>query len=95
MPIDFDYFVENLCLSRLILGFEDRCFFFFFSVFPDDAIQNIVLEAPWFKSSKRLCAYISCAALREVDTSKMLSAILDNTGRGTCLFLILPMTVFK
>ncbi|KAL1149756.1 hypothetical protein V6Z11_A10G211700 [Gossypium hirsutum] len=35
----------------------------------DDIIQSIVLEAPWFKSSKRLCAYISCSALREVDTS--------------------------
>ncbi|KAL8465278.1 hypothetical protein ACS0TY_034687 [Phlomoides rotata] len=47
----------------------------------DDAIQRNVLEAPWFKSSKRLCAYISCAALREVDTSKVLSAILKNTGQ--------------
>lgn len=49
----------------------------------DDAIQRNVLEAPWFKSSKRLCAYISCAALREVDTSKVLSEILKNTGQGT------------
>ncbi|KAK8506160.1 hypothetical protein V6N11_059830 [Hibiscus sabdariffa] len=44
----------------------------------DDIIQSIVLEAPWFKSSKRLCAYISCRALREVDTSKLLSQILHN-----------------
>ncbi|KAE8701417.1 5-formyltetrahydrofolate cyclo-ligase [Hibiscus syriacus] len=44
----------------------------------DDMIQSIVLEAPWFKSSKRLCAYISCSALREVDTSKLLSQILHN-----------------
>ncbi|XWS48094.1 hypothetical protein CRYUN_Cryun13aG0043400 [Craigia yunnanensis] len=44
----------------------------------DDVIQSIVLEAPWFKSSKRLCAYISCSALREVDTSKLLSQILQN-----------------
>ncbi|KAL9434315.1 hypothetical protein AB3S75_029031 [Citrus x aurantiifolia] len=43
----------------------------------DNAIQNIVLEAPWFKSSQRLCAYISCSALREVDTSKLLSQILQ------------------
>lgn len=49
----------------------------------DDAIQSIVLEAPWFKSCRRLCAYISCAALREVDTSKVLSEILKNTGQGT------------
>ncbi|CAN0903152.1 5-formyltetrahydrofolate cyclo-ligase, mitochondrial [Linum grandiflorum] len=44
----------------------------------DEAIQSIVLEAPWFKSSQRLCAYISCSALREVDTSKLLSHILRN-----------------
>ncbi|KAG6412252.1 hypothetical protein SASPL_124925 [Salvia splendens] len=43
------------------------------------AIQRVVLEAPWFKSCTRLCAYISCAALREVDTSKVLSEILKNT----------------
>ncbi|PIN05702.1 5-formyltetrahydrofolate cyclo-ligase [Handroanthus impetiginosus] len=47
----------------------------------DDAIQSLVLEAPWFKSCKRLCAYISCAALREVDTSKVLSEILKSTGQ--------------
>lgn len=44
----------------------------------DDAIQSLVLEAPWFKSSQRLCAYITCSALREVDTSKLLSQILQN-----------------
>ncbi|KAL2935946.1 5-formyltetrahydrofolate cyclo-ligase mitochondrial [Bienertia sinuspersici] len=38
----------------------------------DDAIQRLVLDAPWFKCSRRLCAYISCRALREVDTSKKL-----------------------
>ncbi|KAL7139088.1 hypothetical protein ABFS83_09G027800 [Erythranthe nasuta] len=47
----------------------------------DDAIQNIVLDSPWFKSCKRLCAYISCPALREVDTSKILSAILNNSSQ--------------
>lgn len=47
----------------------------------DNAIQSIVLEAPWFKSCKRLCAYISCAALREVDTSKVLSEILKNSAQ--------------
>ncbi|CAK7322916.1 unnamed protein product [Dovyalis caffra] len=44
----------------------------------DDAIQSLVLEAPWFKSSQRLCAYITCSALHEVDTSKLLSQILQN-----------------
>ncbi|EPS67943.1 hypothetical protein M569_06830 [Genlisea aurea] len=41
-----------------------------------DAIQNLVLEAPWFKSCRRLCAYVGCAALREVDTCKLLSEVL-------------------
>ncbi|XP_065876792.1 5-formyltetrahydrofolate cyclo-ligase, mitochondrial [Euphorbia lathyris] len=44
----------------------------------DNAIQNMVLEAPWFKCSRRLCAYISCSALREVDSSKLLSESLQN-----------------
>ncbi|KAK9925888.1 hypothetical protein M0R45_023150 [Rubus argutus] len=44
----------------------------------DNAIQSIVLEAPWFKSCRRLCAYISCGALREVDTSKVLAEILQS-----------------
>lgn len=43
----------------------------------DNAIQNIVLEAPWFNSSHRLCAHISCSTLREVDTLKLLSQILQ------------------
>lgn len=41
-----------------------------------------MLEAPWFKSSQRLCAYISCAALREVDTSKVLAEILQGSDKG-------------
>ncbi|KAB2063100.1 hypothetical protein ES319_A10G194500v1 [Gossypium barbadense] len=51
----------------------------------DDIIQSIVLEAPWFKSSKRLCAYTSCSALREVDTSKLLSQILSPAPDGSKL----------
>ncbi|KAL6559436.1 5-formyltetrahydrofolate cyclo-ligase, mitochondrial [Orobanche gracilis] len=47
----------------------------------DDVIQRIILEAPWFRSCRRLCAYISCGALREVDTSKIISEILKNTGQ--------------
>uniref|UniRef100_A0A7N0VKP9 5-formyltetrahydrofolate cyclo-ligase n=1 Tax=Kalanchoe fedtschenkoi TaxID=63787 RepID=A0A7N0VKP9_KALFE len=44
----------------------------------DKEIQKVVVEAPWFKSSKGLCAYISCSALREVDTSAILAEILHN-----------------
>lgn len=47
----------------------------------DEVIQKLVLEAPWFKSSRRLCAYISCSALREVDTSRLLSEILQNPSK--------------
>ncbi|XP_059645571.1 5-formyltetrahydrofolate cyclo-ligase, mitochondrial [Cornus florida] len=47
----------------------------------DNAIQSVVLGAPWFRSCKRLCAYISCSALREVDTSKVLSEILQNKAK--------------
>ncbi|XP_041012961.1 5-formyltetrahydrofolate cyclo-ligase, mitochondrial-like isoform X3 [Juglans microcarpa x Juglans regia] len=43
----------------------------------DIAIQSIVLGAPWFQASKSLCAYISCAALREVDTSRIISEVLS------------------
>ena len=50
--------------------------------FSDNAIQSIVLEAPWFKASKSLCAYISCAALREVDTSRIVSQVLSKPTQG-------------
>ncbi|TKY73442.1 5-formyltetrahydrofolate cyclo-ligase [Spatholobus suberectus] len=49
----------------------------------DNAVQDVVLGAPWFKSSRRLCAYISCAALREVDTFKILSEILQHNNNAT------------
>lgn len=71
------------------------CFHFSCSIFEtnlglhlivDESIQKTVLEAPWFKSCKRLCAYISCKSLNEVDTSKILSEILQHPG--TSLFEI-------
>ncbi|GLT66518.1 hypothetical protein SLA2020_388780 [Shorea laevis] len=48
----------------------------------DSDIQSTVLKSPWFQSSTGLCAYISCSALREVDTSKLLSEILQNPAKG-------------
>lgn len=54
-------------------------------LYTDDAIQRLVLDAPWFKSTRRLCAYISCHALREVDTSKVLAQILHNSDKGLTL----------
>ncbi|KAG6713208.1 hypothetical protein I3842_05G140900 [Carya illinoinensis] len=65
----------------------------------DIAIQSIVLGAPWFQASKILCAYISCAALREVDTSRIISEVLSKpvevmeVGDPLDLF-ILPGLVF-
>ncbi|XVF84845.1 hypothetical protein PTKIN_Ptkin17bG0072200 [Pterospermum kingtungense] len=47
----------------------------------DNAIQNIVLESSWFKSSKSLCAYISSPALREVDTSRIIAEVLSSPGK--------------
>lgn len=86
----------NILLSVLLLSLRNkgrRCFdkkkkiVIFFP--PDNAIQNIILGAPWFKSSLRLCAYISCSALREVDTSKLLSEILKDPATGMSLLIFM------
>ncbi|GLT41598.1 hypothetical protein SLA2020_156500 [Shorea laevis] len=54
----------------------------------DSAIQNIVLESTWFKATKSLCAYISSAALREVDTSRIVSEVLsDHAKEGKKLYV--------
>ncbi|KAF7809223.1 5-formyltetrahydrofolate cyclo-ligase, mitochondrial-like isoform X1 [Senna tora] len=63
----------SLSLSLFYLRFGDKR-----RVSSDDAIQRVVLEAPWFKNSSSICAYISSDALREVDTSKIVSEILSN-----------------
>ncbi|XVE92538.1 hypothetical protein REPUB_Repub01dG0106100 [Reevesia pubescens] len=47
----------------------------------DNAIQNIVLESSWFKASKGLCAYGSSPALREVDTSRIISEVLSSPAQ--------------
>lgn len=44
----------------------------------DSVIQSNILDSSWFKSCRRLCSYISCEALREVDTSRILTEILRN-----------------
>ncbi|KAK9935591.1 hypothetical protein M0R45_022690 [Rubus argutus] len=48
----------------------------------DAAIQSIVLNASWFKSSKSICAYISSPELREVDTSRIVSEILSKPANA-------------
>ncbi|CAN6225828.1 unnamed protein product [Urochloa humidicola] len=45
----------------------------------DLAIQTTILDSSWFKASKRLCAYISCQQLREVDTTKILAECLPSS----------------
>lgn len=57
-------------------------FLVYLIIFSDNAIQSIVLGAPWFKASKSLCAYISCATLREVDTSRIVSEVLSEPIEG-------------
>ncbi|CAN6477876.1 unnamed protein product [Victoria cruziana] len=44
----------------------------------DCAIQKLVLDSPWFKSSTSLCAYISCESLFEVGTSRIMSEVLSS-----------------
>ncbi|KAF8046390.1 hypothetical protein N665_3749s0006 [Sinapis alba] len=61
----------------------------------DDAIQSAVLEAPWFKSCRRLCAYISCKSLNEVDTSKILSKILQQPGIATTTISFSSLSLFR
>ncbi|GLT41596.1 hypothetical protein SLA2020_156480 [Shorea laevis] len=52
------------------------------------ASQIIVLESTWFKAGKSLCAYISSAALREVDTSRIVSEVLsDHAKKGKKLYV--------
>lgn len=42
----------------------------------DEAIQKHLFSAEWYQNSKRICAYVSCASLREVVTSHILSDLL-------------------
>ncbi|KAH9550052.1 hypothetical protein CY35_10G053000 [Sphagnum magellanicum] len=43
----------------------------------DEAIQKHVLATDWFRNSQRVCAYVSCASLREVETSKIMAYLLQ------------------
>jgi 5-formyltetrahydrofolate cyclo-ligase len=45
--------------------------------FSDEAIQKHVLAADWFRNSQRVCAYVSCARLQEVETSKIMACLLQ------------------
>lgn len=72
-------------LFSLLSFFVFVFYSFKFISFPDNAIQDIILRAPWFQSSLRLCAYISCSALREVDTFKLLLEILQPSLSGMLL----------
>lgn len=94
----FYYWVYLELSDWCIFGIEKFSLGCCWYLFSDNAIQSIVLESPWFKSSQRLCAYISCSSLREVDTSKLLSEILQNPAQGLCLLavsyvLVLPSDI--
>ncbi|KAK3125504.1 hypothetical protein QOZ80_7BG0605840 [Eleusine coracana subsp. coracana] len=56
----------------------------------DLAIQNTILNSSWFKASKRLCAYISCHQLREVDTSKILAEVLSSNPEEEAKDIYVP-----
>jgi len=45
--------------------------------FSDEEIQKHVLAADWFRNSQRVCAYMSCARLQEVETSKIMAYLLQ------------------
>uniref|UniRef100_A0A453B7V3 5-formyltetrahydrofolate cyclo-ligase n=1 Tax=Aegilops tauschii subsp. strangulata TaxID=200361 RepID=A0A453B7V3_AEGTS len=61
----------------------------------DLAIQNNILNSSWFKASKRLCAYISCAQLREVDTSKIIAEVLSlDPGESTGPYIQICSVLF-
>ena len=47
----------------------------------DEAIQKLILSADWYQNSKRICAYVSCASLREVDTSHIMTDLLEKQRR--------------
>ncbi|XP_021310289.1 5-formyltetrahydrofolate cyclo-ligase, mitochondrial isoform X2 [Sorghum bicolor] len=56
----------------------------------DLAIQTTIMDSSWFKASKRLCAYISCKQLREVDTSKILEECLSSNPEELAKDLYVP-----
>lgn len=62
--------------------------------FSDAAIQSIVLNASWFKSSESICAYISSPDLREVDTSRIVSETLSKPANGVWMIALMLMLLF-
>jgi 5-formyltetrahydrofolate cyclo-ligase len=58
-------------------GFLVVFFFWGGGVISDEAIQKHVLAADWFINSLRVCAYVSCAKLQEVETSKIMACLLQ------------------
>jgi hypothetical protein len=56
----------------------------YFSIFGSGtAISERVLAANFFKESQRVGVYIHCAALREVDTSQLVSEV-THAGTASC-----------
>eukprot|EP00250_Pteridium_aquilinum_P010568 c19479_g1_i2 orf=35-844(+) len=60
------------------------------SLTEDPIIQNHILEAPWYKSSRHICAYISCPSIREVGTSQIISDILQTAHSDNPKALYVP-----
>ncbi|KAG0593089.1 hypothetical protein KC19_1G304500 [Ceratodon purpureus] len=56
----------------------------------DEAIQKHILSAEWYQNSKRICAYVSCASLREVDTSHIMADLLEKQRRTAGMKVYVP-----
>lgn len=56
----------------------------------DEAIQKHVLSADWYQNSKRICAYVSCASLREVETSHIMSDLLEKQRHSADMQVYVP-----
>lgn len=56
----------------------------------DEAIQKHVLSAEWYQKSKRICAYVSCASLREVETSLIIADLLEKQRQHAGMKVYVP-----
>jgi 5-formyltetrahydrofolate cyclo-ligase len=52
----------------------------------DNAIQSHIMSADWYRESNRICAYLSCATLREVSTSSIVEDLLQPGKSGTIFY---------
>jgi len=56
----------------------------------DEEIQKHILAADWYQNSKRICAYVSCSTLREVDTSYIMADLLGKQQQDSGMKVYVP-----